>query len=353
MRSLKYVALYMLVVQFALGSVVPIGVVYNYRMDYDVLKNNMDYVDPVLEQVRRLVRQKKLDEYIVILGDSVAYSGPGGPTQSVTYYLEGIARREGKPLPVFNFAIPAAQTGDVYTMILKLREYGISTDNLIVNLIYPGFVAREPGPPIVYWLADELRRLDPPAYEHVRKHLESNTENLIKLTPSEAALRRWVYPHLSILRYKDYLQAYAWKVAQGETKRGQVPVEPWFQKPWLKDAIRKPIHQKAYSDAPFAMDETNLNIYFINKIIELEADANLVFFLAPVNQVLMHDYVSRAGYQENLRRIDDYFRDKPVAFLNLESQLEHELFSDHVHLVPRGYERLAEYLWQAWRRGVD
>ena len=34
-----------------------------------------------------------------------------------------------------------------------------------------------------------------------------------------------------------------------------------------------------------------------------------------------------------------------MAYLNLHDAIPNELFSDHLHLIPEGYQYLAEILW--------
>ncbi|HHV72373.1 MAG TPA: hypothetical protein GXX38_07185 [Clostridia bacterium] len=345
MRTFKYVILYLLIIQLVLPLLVPLEAVYNFRMDYEIVKDRIEDIDPVLEQISKTIKEKKQEDYLIILGDSVAYSGPGGPEQSISFYLSQLAEKEGKELPVYNLALPAMQAGDLYTMLLKLQEYGISTDKLIINLIYSGFVARKPDPPCVFWLAGELKRLDPTAYETVRKNLAANNRVDTGWKAFSRQLSAFIFRKVNIFKYKDYL---ARKIlAPIEQPKGEDPTlgRPWFEKEFLPDLLQQPEYQKAFSDQAFIMDETNPQIYFLQKIISRQQDKKTLIFLASVNRELMQDNVEKAGYKKNLELIDQFFAEKPVAYLNLHDAIPNELFSDHLHLIPEGYQYLAEILW--------
>ena len=116
-------------------------------MNYDMVKNRTTNIDAVLEQVKLIIEKEHLKDYIVILGDSVAYSSPGSSNSSLAYYLNEMAKKEGKHFLVLNLAMPAMQTGDIYTMLLKMKQHGISNDHVIINVTYAGFVKRAPSPP--------------------------------------------------------------------------------------------------------------------------------------------------------------------------------------------------------------
>lgn len=280
-RSLKYLLLYLVAIQIILGYALPLRVVYNYRMDYDVLKNNMAYIDPVLDQVARKIKHERINEYIVT---------------------------------------------------------------------YAGFVAREPGPPIVYWLRRDLERLEPETYGRIREHLESNIDDQGNVGQVESFLRRWVCPKIPLTRYKDYLQSYFWKHVLGLVRPGEKgDTRPWSEKPYLKELLSQPVYQNEFSDRPFVMDDSNLNVFFLNKIIEAQKGSHTLMFLSPANTKLMGDKTGKPGYQENVRRIDGYFQARPVHYINLQEKIDQAMFTDHVHLTAEGYEHLAEILWSEFQ----
>lgn len=352
MRGLSYAIIFFLAIQVALPWVLPEELIYNGRINYEVAKNKVSEIDVVLDVVSQQIAREQLKDYVIVLGDSVAYSGPGGPRQTISYYMEEISRAEGQPLRVFNLAMPAMQMGDIYTLLLKLQQHGIATDNLVINLIYQGFAARQPDPPIVFWLDQEFKELDPVTFAVVRNHLAINQRGQSKEQSLSQTIKEFyeakVYPLIPLLKYKDYLAQGALSEAKASLKQvaSDAPdTRPWYEKPGLAELLAKPEYQKGLSEQPFVMDTTNPQILFLNKVMEQVAGKNVVFFLAPINQKLMQKNVDKAGYQDNLQRVDAYFKDKPVKFLNLENDMDQAYFTDHVHLTPEGYQRLAQVLY--------
>jgi len=349
MRALIYTLIYLLVIQLVLGMVLPTGLVYHYRLDFNVVKNSPanDY-DVVLEQVAREIRRERLSDYLVVLGDSVGYSGPGGPEQSIGYYLEQIGRDQGRPIRVFNLSMPAMQAGDIYTAFLKLGQHGISTKHVAVNIIYGGFVARKPDPPAATWLQNDLRRLDPEAYAYALPSLKANG----RIKPETYAdwFSRVVSPRVALLRYRDFLWAALARHIPGLGSDEVADTRPWFEKPTLPQLLQAREYQRLFDDTPFVMDETNPQVYFIDRLIErARADgSHLTFFLTPANAELMQANVNKPGYAANLRRLDQFFATRPVRFINLEGRISTRLFADHLHLTPEGYRQMADLLWRDW-----
>lgn len=335
----KYVIAYLLIIQLAIGWVVPDTWVYYYRVPYDVFKeapNNT--VDVALDQIARQIAREGLQDYVVLLGDSVGYSGPGGPEQSIGYYMEEISRAEDDPVRVFNLALPAMQAGDMYIVLKKLQERGIATDRVVINLIYGGFVARRPGPPIVYWLGDDLARLDPDAWDRYGEALIQNREARLARTTTEK-LNAFLRSHIPLLTYQPVLK----QKLMGAIKPTQEVYNtlPWHEKPYLPELMKEPLYQRDFSPEPFVMTTENPQLYFLEKIMAETADHPPLIFLTPVNQELMKENVTQPGYQENLQAVDAWFAQKPAAFHNWEHVLPDHLFADHVHLTPDGYRVLA------------
>lgn len=340
----SYALLYLVMLELSLGALVPTAWVYRGRMDYELVKDNPgDNIDVVIERVRAAIERERLNDYLILLGDSVTYSGPGGPEQSLAPALEAVSQRNGRPLRVFNLAMPAMQTGDIYVMLLKLREHGIEPPRLAINLIYAGFAPRAPDPPAVFWLAADLRRLDPDAYARVRANLAANGRD-----GPPPGLADWFREHvtgrLALVRYRDILRARFLIAIPWRQRREVYDTHRWDQKPGLRELLRGREYRMLFNPAPFVMDETNPQLYFIRRIREAAPHAQILFWLSPVNQVLMADEVREPGYQANVVRIDRWFRRQPVRFVNLEHALPPGLFADHLHLTPEGYQVLARRL---------
>lgn len=351
---LVYTMLFLLAAQLVVPALVPASLVYDYRLDYEYFRDNHANLDVAIREIGAEIRRERLTDYVVILGDSVAYSAPGGPEQSIGAVMEAIARTERKPLRVFNLAEPSMQVGDIYTVILKLHQAGIATPRLVINLLYGGFVARTPYPPVVFWLEEDLRRLDGEAYDRVRAHLDAARLDPAARPPATLAARfdRFVagrlYPRFAPLAYRDFIRASLTRLVTGRNPTAEVrDTRPWTEKPQLPRLLEEWEYQQAFLDTPFIMDESNPQVYFLERIMARTAGDRVLFFLSPVNQVLMRTKVAKPGYQENLRRVEQYFASKPVAFLNLEQAIPDRYFADHMHLTPEGYRLLGESIWRS------
>ncbi len=350
--SLCYCAAFFFLTQVLMEYLIPLGLVYQNRVEFEILKDNPADIDCVLDLIKRSVEREGLSEYFIVLGDSVAYSGPGGPEQSVSRYMNDTAGERGLP-PVFNLAVPAAQAGDFYTLLLKLEEKGISTDNVIINLIYGGFVKRDPRPPVVYWFERDLARLDPKSYEAVRVHLEQARSARTGANPRkinekiQEFLQYQVFPALPVLKYRDFIRDAIFRKIGVPRSTGDA--RPWYEKPYLPGLLKQAEYQRLFSPEPVVLDDTNPNVLFLEKIAERQRGKNLFVFMSPVNSELMKEEVSRPGYKQNLKEInafmDQLARDYSFHYRDLSDAIPQELFSDHLHLVSRGYQRLAEILW--------
>lgn len=344
--SLAYFAVALLIFQIAMDSLIPLSLVYDYRVNYNVLKDNVSDMDPVLDLISRTIKQKGITDYCILLGDSIAYSGPGGSDESISYYLNQISQKHGGSM-VFNLAFPAAQLGDVYTMLYKLHEKGIATDNVIINITYGSFAKRDPNPPIVYWLTKELERLDVDTYEDILPILKASTENPDTRRNFDVFLDRWVYQHIPILKYRNFIRNWIFSTV-GVPPEVEGDKRPWYQKPYLKELLERPEYGREFSDEPFEMSAKNPNVYFIHKILEQDSKRRMFFFLSPVNSELMAEKTSKPGFHENLTRIDELFASvaEKVHYCDLINAIDSDEFCDHLHLTPRGYETLAEILWE-------
>src|SRR5690606_14463873 len=123
MKAVKYIILFMLAIQLILPSTLSMADVYHNRMDYVLVKSNLHDIDAVLEQMKREIKQQNLEDYVVVLGDSVLYGSPGDSNQVFNAFLQ---HNPDAPV-IYNLSMPAMQLGDFYVMLLKLRESGIST----------------------------------------------------------------------------------------------------------------------------------------------------------------------------------------------------------------------------------
>lgn len=322
-----------------------LDVAYNHRMEYPMVKNNTANIDVILDQIHRRIEHDNVRDYIILLGDSVAYSGPGSSQQSIGPYLEQYYQEQGEVITVFNLAMPAMQVGDIYTMLLKLDQHNISTDRLIFNVIYAGFAERQPDPPIVFWLQDDLSRLDHTAFENIKPALEANQWTTEKNFPEK--VNHLVTNNLTLFSYKDFIKADvihridAFHGIKRDDSLGDN--RPWYEKEGLKEALNTPAYQKGFSINAFDMSKTNPQICFLDKIARHQEGKKALVFLGPVNPELM-EQVNLPEYQDNLQQIQHYFSNDDWQYIDFHGQIDENLFTDHVHLIAEGYQVLAREL---------
>lgn len=361
MKTLRYFVVFLLLMELGLRLSPPTALLYDERFNYEIFKDHPGLMDVYLGHLAGELEVQ--GEYIIILGDSVGYSGPGPASQSIGHYLQGLADRDlpERHLQVINLALPAMQTGDIYTMLLMLEEHGISTEHVIINLIYTGFVARHYGNEAVFWLDRDLARLD-------LASLEVAHFGAAEPPGFDQRLAQWLDRHVALLAYAPVLKELCWyhsqRVFSGVDDPYQVDkdLRPWHEKAWLREYLDRPEYARDLSDEAFDMRTVNSQIYFLERIIEHQvvcsdredgSGRGTMFFLASANPELMAEQVEKPGFQENLLRVDEYFAAKPVAYLNLYGQLDQGLFTDQVHLTAEGYEELARILWEQYRKELQ
>lgn len=346
-QTLLYIAIFLLLLQFGLPYAIPTRWIHHYRVDYETTKPYpaTDY-DVAVERIAREVRGLNPDDYVILLGDSVMYSGPFGPTESIGYYLEQWSRAQGHPWRVFNLAQPAMQNGDYYTVLLMLKAHGVPLSRVVINETYFGFPERTPDVPAVSRLGYELQRRDPETFGRIQANLSKRfpPKHWTKVV-RETALRNF-----ELWRHRDYLRGQLNKVVPIAPTQEVMDPRPWDQKPWLRELMKEPSYQRFVDPKPFDMTSNNPNVLFLERIVELTEGGHVLFVFTPVNQALMAEWVANDNYQANLKRVDAWFAQQPADYINLESTLPADQFVDHVHLLASGYRQVAEMIG---RRLVD
>lgn len=365
MKAVKYVLVYLIAIQLFLPYAFPLSSVYHNRMDYQLMlnHNNMHDIDAVLQQVKRDIDRRGLTDYVIVLGDSVFYGSPGNSDQVFTVFME---QKPGAPV-FYNLSFPAMQLGDLYTMLLKLDKFGISSDKLMLNIRYASFIPRNPNPSAVFWLGNDLRKLDPEAYAYIVPQLESNGFKTPK-NPYETfqrALHEDWLPQLQLMRYKDYIQKNAKNWAL-QLRGRPIPDDalddsrPWFVKklergPEYEAYLQDEFLIASFTDKPFDLTENSPDVVFLNKIMERQKGKKTWIVLSGTNHDLMVGYVKEPGYAANLKSIEQMMgrmmeQHKGVSYINLEGVIPGELFTDHTHLTPEGNAKLADVLWPFMQR---
>jgi hypothetical protein len=350
MKAFKYVLILLLAIQLFLPSSLSLADVYHNRMDYERVKSNLHDIDAVLQQVQKEIKRKNLRDYVIILGDSVLYGSPGNSNQAVNVFME---QQPGAPA-IINLSLPAMQIGDLYVMLLKLKQFDIVTDRLIFNVRYASFIERDPFPSAVFWLTDELRRLDHDAYDHVLDQLKS-----AGYKPPSTPYQHYkhlihdvIMPKLALFRYKDNLkqdinQQYLIRTGQPIPDDALGDPRPWFQKDFT-DFMNDESLISSFSDKPFYLTEKSPDIYFLNKIVEFQKGKKTLVLLTGTNHEMMKEYVNKPGYIANMKSLDAYMTKQSFKYVNMEGRIPDTYFTDHTHLTPEGYEKMAAIIWKEW-----
>lgn len=332
-RVVAWLVLILVVLQVGLPYVIPGSWVYHYRVEYNMVKDHMATgLDRAIVQIANEIKANPAQEYVVLLGDSVTYSGPGAPEQSIGYYLEEWSRNQGRPVKVYTLAEPGMMPGDFYTVLLMLRAHNIPLQKVAINSIIAHFAKHAPTEALFGWLGEELRRRDHEAWVQAggeRARQPSWTKRF-----REAVLRP-----VTLWEYRDVIR---YHLGLGTTAE-VADTRPWTEKPTLKELMRKPLYQRMVEPKPLDMTAKNPTVYLWEKILtNLKATGtDVLVYTSPVNQALMGEWVSNPGYQANMQRIDDFFKGEPAKYVNWEKALPDSLFADHVHLTPEGYRKLA------------
>jgi len=121
----------------------------------------------------------------------------------------------------------------------------------------------------------------------------------------------------------------------------------WSEKlPKLTKTLNLPENRWYYSDKTFNLSESSPQMYFLNKIAEIQKGKNTLFFLNAFNNELLPEATAKKGFQENLVAINKCFSDRGLNYIDYNKKIDYKYFSDHVHLLPDGYKFMAEDLWK-------
>lgn len=339
-KAFCFTLLFFLLTQFTIPYLIPQTVVYNERIVYDVFKNNETSINTTIQQVKRTIEEENLKDYIIILGDSVGYSTPCQPENSIGHYLNLISKREGKAVRVFNLSAPSMMAGDIYTMIKLLNSYGISTQNLIIDICYWEFFVSKP----VFWLNYNFKSLDYPDYKKMVEDKKKEKDST--WTEIKNDIRNTLLNKISILKYSGFVKVKVKQKVNNCLKDTKIAVAAWYTKKDLPAIMKKPENSWYYSDKAFKLDDSNSQIYFFNEIIAMQKGKNTLIFLAAMNDKLLAGAASKPGYIENMEKVNTYFSKKAVKFVDYNGKIDYNNFSDHVHLTQEGYRLLSEDLWK-------
>ena len=229
--------------------------------------------------------------------------------------------------------------GDFYTVLLLLQKYGVSTDNVILNFSYWEINAKTP----TYWFNHYLEELDSNSYKKMVESGAIKEDSLWKNIKAE--IYHFANRNIGIIGNSGFVTNKIKSTTNNLLKESKPALSVWSSKADLKNAMKKSENKWYFSDKKFNLTETGIQIYFIDKIIELQKDKNILFVLNATNNELLKDETLKQGYKDNINAIEKLFNDKNAKFLNYNNKVDYKLFSDHVHLLPDGYSFIAQDLW--------
>ncbi|GIP41054.1 hypothetical protein J31TS4_43340 [Paenibacillus sp. J31TS4] len=355
-KAIKYAVAFLFLLQAMLPYLLPLEPLYDYRVREDKFAQDSRNYHALLDRLKVEIDDNRIRDYIVILGDSVAYGSAVQPEESVGYYMEQLRVKEGgygKPA-IFNLAQPGMQAGDMYAMLLLLDRYGISTDRVVLNVRYDDFAPRRPGPAIAALLPDTLHDLDRDSYAHLEPQLASNGHHTPgnRLGQSLAYARDQIAASVSLIRYKDVL-----------AEQASLAYERYFEsraQAYSEQEQSVPAEADVPAEVPstlsretFDLTDASPQVYMLEKIMEHQKGKETLVFLAGINETAHAEELADTRVRDNLQRINGYFADKPVKYLNLQGRLTDEYYADDVLYNANGYRAIAAMLWEEMRQTKD
>lgn len=352
--SVIYALALILIAQIAIHQFVRLSTMYEDRIDYNMFLEDARTVEFVMDEMATKIHSEKLEHYIILIGDSVAWGTNAAAENSLGHYLNALAGQDsqGPRTTVFNLSLPSMHPGDIYTMLLMLKQRGISTDKLMIGQSYAAFSARLPWPRAVFWLGDYLRQLDPEAFQAVLPHLQANNyQYKTGWKHHEAEWMQQVLDIVPIYKYREVIVSYLKRQWKGTTLLGDP--RPWYEKDFLESKKTGAQYLSFFRPDPFDMSANNWGIYFMERILNFQKGKETLVFVPGANMELSKAEIEHESYQSNLAMLDHYFADQHVKYINLMGQIPANEFSDHVHLTAEGNQKLAQLLWECWKGEED
>jgi hypothetical protein len=318
---------------------IPASAVYDYRVKYNIFKNNPDSIGAVLTEIKERVKKQNLKDYVIILGDSVGFGTPVSEKDSVVNQLNSLASSNGYSTRFFNLSIPSEYPGDTYVLLKKMEAYGISTDHIMIDLSYFEFF--DPGKSKgVFWFKQQLYDVDSKAADKIFGDSKPSFSVL------KDRITHGMVTGIPLLIYKDYMRSYLSEKLAGKNITDYVgDIRPWYEKKDLPQILNSQGNRWYSSDTPFVMNESNSVVFFLNKIIEAQKGKDTLMFLTGMNRALLPAQTSKPGFNSNIAKIDAFFKNKSVKYVDYDRKIDYKLYADHIHLTPEGYKLLAEDLW--------
>ncbi len=338
-KLIIFLIIFLISTEIIFAYAFPARYVFNQRINYDVFKDNVYSIELAVKSIKQTISREKIGSYYIFIGDSVGYGTPCPPDKTISSYLNTISKKEGKDVRFFNLALPSTMFGDYYTVLLLLQKYGVSTDNVILNFSYWEINAKTP----TYWFKHYLKELDNNSYNKMVESGAIKEDSLWKNIKAE--IYHFANTNIRIIGNSGFVTNKIKSTTNNLLRESEPALSVWSKKADLKNAMTKPENRWYFSDKKFNLTENGVQIYFINKIMELQKDKNILFVLNAANNELLKDETSKQGYKDNVDAIEKLFANKNAKFINYNNKVDYTLFSDHVHLLPDGYSFIAQDLW--------
>lgn len=338
-KAIIFLIIFLISTEVIFAYAFPARYVYNQRINYDVFKDNVYSIELAVKAIKQTISRDKINNYYIFIGDSVGYGTPCPPDKTISSYLNAISKKEGKDIRFFNLALPSTMFGDYYTILLLLQKHGVSIENVILNFSYWEINAKTP----TYWFNHYLKELDNDSYNEMVEAGAIKEDSLCKKIKSE--IYHFANKNIGIIGNSGFVTNKIKSVSNNLLRESKPTLSVWSSKADLINAMTKPENKWYFSDKKFNLNESSVQIYFINKIIELQKGKNITFILNAVNNQLLKSETAKQGYKDNLNAIEKLFDDKNAKLINYNNKVDYKLFSDHVHLLPDGYSFIAQDLW--------
>ena len=322
---MKKVYIYVLIL-FALINISVVflskPITYDDRPIYDVVINDIDDYLTMFEIIKPEIDD--LNNYYLFVGDSVGYGIPCDSKDTISYNFSLKV-----PDNTYNLSIPSLYSGDIYYLLDNLKT---EPAHIVYIVNYMNFIDKETNDPLeaVFWLKDEL--------------VDSGFESWY--VPKEMSpykqFKDDILDTIPLYRYNNYLKYQAKNLMDFN----ELQLVPWTEKPFLEELIHQEEYSKFFSDHSINMDDTNPQVYFINKIINELKYKDITIVYTPLNDALIEEYSTKEGFIENELKIQAYFENLDLNFINLKDKIDPSLYSDHIHLLPAGYKTVSKIIYK-------
>lgn len=295
---------------------------YDNRPIYEVASNDTDDYFTMFNLIKKEINNSS-SNYIFI-GDSVAYGIPCESTNTISFDFSTKISDN-----VYNLSMPSLYSGDIYFLLSQIHP---NSNHLIYFVNYMNFIDKETNDPLeaVFWFKDEIvnNGFDSWYTPLEKSEYTDFKESMLDLIP--------------LYHYRNYLRFYL----KDTFSIDQTQLLSWKEKPFLLDLIHENEYAKFFSDKTLIMDDSNPQVYFINKILNDYNFESVTVVYMPLNESLISDYSNNEGFKINELKINNYFEALDIQYINFKNRIDTNYYSDHIHLLPDGYNFVSDILYK-------